>query len=144
VLNRTWKKNDKVEVNLPMEVQRVVANENLKDDQGKVAIQRGPLMYCAEWPENNGKASNIIIPAGASFTSEFKPDLLNGILELKTNGIVLQTTDDQVSTEKKPVVIIPYYAWANRGLGEMQLWFPEKIKDIEIIASNDQSAIHQK
>jgi DUF1680 family protein len=101
-------------------------------------------LYCAEWPENNGKASNIIIPEGASFTSEFKPDLLNGILELKTNGIVLQTSDDQVSTEKKPVVIVPYYAWANRGLGEMQLWFPEKIKDVEIIASNNQSAIQQK
>lgn len=141
VLNRTWKKNDKVEVNLPMEVQRVVANANLKDDQGRVAIQRGPLMYCAEWPENNGKASNIIIPASASFTNEFKPELLGGIMELKTNGITLQASDEQVTTEKKPVVIIPYYAWANRGIGEMQLWFPEQIKDIDIIASNDKSNI---
>ena len=69
VINRTWKKNDKVEVNLPMEVRRVVANEKLKDDIGKVALQRGPLMYCAEWPDNNGKTSNIIIPANTSFTS---------------------------------------------------------------------------
>ena len=60
-------------------------------------------------------------------------------MELKTNGITLQASDEQVATEKKPVVIIPYYAWANRGPGEMQLWFPEKIKDIEVIASYDKS-----
>jgi uncharacterized protein len=135
LLNRTWKKNDKVEVNLPMEVQRVMANANIKDNQGRVAIQRGPLMYCAEWPDNNGKTGNIILPANAAFSSEFKPELLNGILVLKTEGIGLQASEDKVTTEKKPVVVIPYYAWANRGVGEMQLWFPEKIKDIDIIAN---------
>ena len=85
-INRTWKKNDKVEVNLPMEVRRVVANENLKEDMGKIALQRGPLMYCAEWPDNNGKTSNIIIPASAIFTTEFKPALLNGVTVLKNRS----------------------------------------------------------
>ena len=73
VINRTWKKNDMVEVNLPMEVRRVVANENVKDDIGKVALQRGPLMYCAEWPDNNGKTSNFIIPAGTVLPLNLMP-----------------------------------------------------------------------
>ena len=58
VLSKTWKKGDVVHVNLPMEVRRVTANKNVKDDIGKVSLQRGPLMYCAEWPDNNGKTSN--------------------------------------------------------------------------------------
>ena len=71
------------EVDLPMEVKRITANKNLKDDIGKVALQRGPLVYCAEWADNNGKTSNIIMPAGTQFTNEFKPDLLNGVMVLK-------------------------------------------------------------
>jgi DUF1680 family protein len=55
LINRSWKKNDKVEMDLPMDVQRVVANEKLADDIGKIALQRGPIMYCAEWVDNNGK-----------------------------------------------------------------------------------------
>ena len=67
ILNRTWHKNDKVEVELPMEVRKVVANNNVKDDVGKIALQRGPLVYCAEWIDNNGKASNLIIPVKHKF-----------------------------------------------------------------------------
>ena len=67
VISRKWKKNDKVEVNLPMDVRRVVANTNVPDDNGKVALQRGPIMYCAEWKDNNGLASNIIVPKGYCF-----------------------------------------------------------------------------
>lgn len=134
VLNRSWKKNDVVEVSLPMEVRRVVANEKIKDDAGRVALQRGPLMYCAEWPDNNGKASNIILPASTSFTAEYKPGLLNGVMILKADALALQISDDNVSTVKKPFVAIPYYAWANRGQGEMMLWFPEKVKDVDIVA----------
>src|SRR5690348_4737362 len=67
VLNRKWKKNDVIEVKLPMQVRRVVANSKVKNDVGKVALQRGPIMYCAEWVDNNGKASNIVIPANTEF-----------------------------------------------------------------------------
>lgn len=135
VISRTWKKNDAVEVNLPMEVRRVVANENLKDDIGKIALQRGPIMYCAEWVDNNGKASNIIIPANTSFTNEYKADLLNGIIILKAEvpAIVIKN-DESIATAKQPFIAIPYYSWANRGKGEMMVWFPEKIKDVDIIA----------
>ena len=68
---------------LPMEVRTVTANENVKDDIGKIAIQRGPLMYCAEWADNNGKTSNFILPAGTVFNNEFNATLLNGVMVLK-------------------------------------------------------------
>lgn len=134
VLNRTWKKNDVVQVNLPMEVRRVTANAQVTDDAGRIALQRGPLLYCAEWPDNNGRTSNIVLPAGTVFSPEYKADLLNGVMTLKAEAITVVTADNKVTTEKKPFVAIPYYAWANRGKGEMMLWFPEKIGDIDIIA----------
>ena len=134
-ISRTWKKNDKVTVDLPMEVRRVTASENLKDDLGKVALQRGPLMYCAEWADNNGKTSNIILPANAIFTTEFKPGLLNGVTILKTEvPAVLISNNESISTVKQPFTAIPYYSWANRGKGEMMLWFPEQVKNIELMA----------
>ncbi|MES1216365.1 MAG: glycoside hydrolase family 127 protein, partial [Bacteroidota bacterium] len=134
VINRAWKKNDVVEVSLPMEVRRVVANKNAKDDAGKIALQRGPLMYCAEWPDNNGRAANIVLPANTVFATEYEAGLLNGVTVLKADATAIVTTEDKVSSVKQSFVAIPYYAWANRGKGEMMVWFPEKIKDVDIIA----------
>jgi DUF1680 family protein len=146
VLKRKWKKADVVEFNLPMEVRRVIANEKVKDDIGKVALQYGPLMYCAEWPDNDGKASNFIMPSNAIFTTEFKPDLLNGVRVLKTEvpAVVIDANGDNVSTVKKLFTAIPYYAWANRGKGEMMLWFPTKITDVDLLASDNNNAIRGK
>jgi DUF1680 family protein len=134
VIKRTWKKGDVLQVDLPMEVRRVVANEKVKDDQGKVALQRGPLIYCAEWVDNNGRAANILLPADASFQASFRPDLLNGIEVLQSEVPVITVNDktQTVSTSRKAFTAIPYYAWANRGKGEMMVWFPEKVKDIDI------------
>lgn len=134
-LHKTWKKNDKVEVELPMEVRRVVASENLKEDIGKVALQRGPLVYCAEWTDNNGSTSNIILPANAAFTSEFKPALLNGIVVLHaTVPAVTISNNADVHTQSQPFTAIPYYSWANRGKGEMTVWFPQQVKQVDLIA----------
>ncbi len=134
VLNRSWKKNDVVEVNLPMEVRKVLANEKLTNDIGKVALQRGPIMYCAEWADNNGRTSNIIIPSATSFSTEFKPGLLNGIMTLKAEVPVVNITNNEsISTQKQTLTAIPYYSWANRGKGEMTVWFPTQVKDIELI-----------
>lgn len=135
VINRTWKKNDVVEVTLPMEVKQVVASEKLKDDNGKVALQRGPLIYCAEWADNGGKTSNIVMPSSAGFTAAFQPALLNGVMTLKAElPVITIKGNDTVVTEKKPVTVIPYYSWANRGKGEMTVWFPAQVKDLEILS----------
>ena len=84
VLKKQWEKGDKVEVSLPMEVRRVVANKAVTDDNDKVALQRWPIIYCAEWVDKDKRTSNIIIPAEANFTTTYQPELLNGITVLKT------------------------------------------------------------
>lgn len=134
VVNKAWKKDDLVEVSLPMEVRRVIANEKVVNDIGKVALQRGPVMYCAEWIDNNGKTGNIIMPSSTVFTTDFKPDLLNGIMTLKAEvPAVIINGNESISTQKQNFTAIPYYSWANRGKGEMAVWFPTQVKDIELI-----------
>jgi uncharacterized protein len=136
ILKKTWHKDDKVKVELPMDVRKVVANNNVKDDVGKIALQRGPLIYCAEGIDNNGKASNLILPANTIFTSEFNRNKLNGIEEIKAKvpAVVIGNNGDGIKTIQQSFTAIPYYAWANRGKGEMMIWFPGKIQDIDLIA----------
>lgn len=137
VLNKKWKKNDMIEVKLPMEVRKVIANANVKSDAGKVALQRGPIMYCAEWIDNNGKTANLVMPVNTAFTTEFKPGLLNGIevLKSKVPAIVIENNGEAIQTKNQDFMAIPYYAWANRGKGEMMMWFPEKVKDIDLLTA---------
>jgi uncharacterized protein len=133
-ISRVWGKNDTVEVLLPMGISRVTANEKVKDDIGKIALQRGPIIYCAEWIDNMGKTSNIILPPETVFTSEFKPDLLQGITILKAEVPAVQIGKENVYTTKQSFTAIPYYSWANRGKGEMAVWFPSRVSDIDLIS----------
>ncbi|HSN08441.1 MAG TPA: beta-L-arabinofuranosidase domain-containing protein, partial [Hanamia sp.] len=137
VLNRKWKKNDVIEVKLPMQVRRVVANSKVKNDMGKVALQRGPIMYCAEWVDNNGKASNIVMPANTAFKATYNSGLLNGVetLQAEVPAVIIENKGESIITQKRKFTAIPYYAWANRGKGEMMLWLPEKVKDIELVSN---------
>lgn len=135
VISRTWQRNDKVTIELPMEVRRVVSNENVTDNMGRVALQQGPIMYCAEWVDNFGKTSNIIIPNSAKFSSEFRANLLNGVTVLKAIVPVVKVNSaDNISTIKQSFTAIPYYSWANRGKGEMMLWFPAQVKEVVLQA----------
>jgi DUF1680 family protein len=109
VIDRTWKKGDSVELVLPMTVHRVKASDSVKEDAGKVALQRGPLVYCAEWVDNKGKTGNITLAKTTGFIVRMEPTLLGGVATLTSASLVA----------------IPYYAWANRGKGEMNIWFPE-------------------
>ncbi|MDE3251362.1 MAG: glycoside hydrolase family 127 protein [Bacteroidota bacterium] len=130
VIRKTWQKNDRVELVLPMPVRKVAANEKLTEDIGKLAIQRGPIMYCAEWKDNEGKASNLIVPADTKFISTFQPGLLNGVTVLKATvpAVVIQHPD-KTATVTRTLTAIPYYSWANRGKGEMTVWFPATVKN---------------
>jgi DUF1680 family protein len=135
ILKRAWNKNDQIQVILPMETRRVVSDSLIKDNIGKSSIQRGPLMYCAEWIDNAGNTSNIILPKSASFSSSFNPTLLNGVTVLKSQASQIEISKNglEIKTQTKPFTAIPYYAWANRGKGEMTVWIPEKITATEII-----------
>jgi DUF1680 family protein len=136
ILKRVWNKNDQIEVELPIETRRVVSDSLIKDNIGKTSIQRGPLMYCAEWIDNAGNTSNIILPKTATFSSSFNSKLLNGVMVLKSHASQIEISSNglEIKTQSKPFTAIPYYAWANRGKGEMTVWIPEKITAAEIIS----------
>jgi DUF1680 family protein len=125
-LDRAWKRGDVIELRLPMPVRRVVANDQVAADRGRVALQRGPIVYCAEWPDNpHGHVRNLVLPDSAVLTSEFKPDLLHGVQIIKGRALALAYDEaGQVTKTEQDFVAIPYYAWANRGPGEMIVWLP--------------------
>jgi DUF1680 family protein len=114
-------------------VRKVIAHTKLNDAIGKIALQRGPIMYCAEWPDNSGRAANIVLPAQTTFTTSYNSNLLNGVMLLNGTATAILTSATEIRTVQQPFVAIPYYAWANRGKGEMMLWFPERIADIDIL-----------
>jgi len=121
VVNRKWKKGDQVQMNLPMDVKKITANKALVDDRNKIALQRGPIIYSAEWKDNDGKVSDLMIPDNAIFKPQYEKDILNGITVLK--GEAIRSGDLKKGTKKVVLTAIPYYTWANRGPGEMTVWF---------------------
>jgi DUF1680 family protein len=134
ILERAWKKGDKVMMTLPMKVKQVVANEKVKDNIGKIAIERGPIVYCAEFVDNNGLTSNLIVPENQNFATEFQTNLLNGVMTIRGSANALNIENNaSISTKNQPLVLIPYYARSNRGQGEMRIWFPTRIKNLEIM-----------
>jgi uncharacterized protein len=134
VVDREWKKGDVVELGLPMDVQRIVARKELKQDEDRIALQRGPLVYCVEGADNDGQAWNITLPDKAAFQTSFQSNLLEGVTTIKFDAPALIVSSDgqSVKTETKTITAIPYYAWANRGQNPMQVWLPRKIKDIKV------------
>jgi DUF1680 family protein len=125
-LDRTWKKGDTIDLNLPMPVRRVLANSEVAADTGRVALQRGPIVYAAEWADNpNGKVRNVILPDAAKLSSEFKPDLLGGVtvVKAKAYGLAYDAQGKLVKSEEE-LTAIPYATWANRGRGQMVVWIP--------------------
>jgi DUF1680 family protein len=133
-LSRTWRPGDTIELNLPMPVRRVVANEQVRADRNRVALQRGPIMFCAEWPDNpNGKVRNLLLPDDQSLSAAFEPGLLNGV-EVIT-GQARQLSKDaggEVIQTSQAFKAIPYYAWANRGKGEMIVWLPDNESAVKL------------
>ncbi len=127
-VKRVWRKGDEIEVVLPMPVRRVATHGAVKDDVGKVALERGPILFCAEGLDNGGRVLNLAIPDGAKFSAEFRPDLLKGMVVLKGKALAAMKSADgkTISTKEQDFLAIPYYAWANRGASEMEVWFPRK------------------
>ena len=127
VITRKWEPGDKVEFELPMPVRKIIADQRVWANANKIALQRGPLVYCAEWPDNNsGRILNIMVNEDASFKSEYDSTILNGVFVLKSSGYQtkrnLNGGIDRLAEE--PLMLIPYYGWNNRGPGQMMVWLP--------------------
>jgi len=111
-IGRKWKSGDTISLSLPMPVRRVLAHEKVLADTGRVALERGPMVYCAEGKDNADKALDIVLDDGVSLKSEYHKGLLGGVSvvtgKLKGGG---------------GFVAVPYFARANRGASEMNVWF---------------------
>lgn len=124
-INRAWKKGDKVEVHFDMEARTVKANPAVEADRGKIAVERGPIVYCAEWPDNDFNIFSIILNKKPEFKVESKKDLLFGINTIQTDAQSLSyDTQGKLVTKEVKLNMIPYYAWAHRGSGDMAVWLP--------------------
>ncbi len=130
-IDRIWKKGDVVDLELPMEVRRVIAHPNLKEDRGRVALERGPIVFCLEGADNKeGRVVNLVLSDDVTFTSEFRSDLLGGVQVVKGTAIPAKRTltGEIVAGDKQEFMAIPYYAWAHRDRCEMTVW-PAREKD---------------
>ena len=110
-ISRRWKAGDKIKVSFEMAVERMSADPRVKADEGMLAVQRGPLVYCAEQVDNDD-IDNIKLSPSTTFSTAWEKDLLGGVMTIAGK------TDD------KTFLLIPYYAWDNREAGKMKVWFP--------------------
>lgn len=141
---RKWKKGDVVTIHFDMEPRTVRASEKVEADRGMVSIERGPIVYCAEWPDNKFDIKSVLINQTPEFTLEqrdleaFIPEASKAKLNTyKTQQITTLTTDAQtlafdkqgkLTTEEVKLTLIPYYAWCHRGNGDMKVWIPQDLK----------------
>lgn len=108
LIHRRWRRGDVVSLDLAMPIRRVLAHDAVADDRGKAAIQRGPIVYCVEAVDNGGHVADLRLPLDAPLTATFDAGLLGGVEVIRGEH----------------VVAVPYYAWNNRGKGEMAVWMP--------------------
>jgi DUF1680 family protein len=123
-IDRTWTSGDTVALNLPMPVRRVVAHPSVTANRDRVALQRGPIVFAAEWPDNpGGRVRNLVLSDSTPLATEFQPVLLNGVQVVR--GRVASVTRDAsggLRRTEQDFTAIPYAMWANRGSGEMAVW----------------------
>jgi uncharacterized protein len=112
IVDGKWRKGDVIALKFPMPVRRVLANDKVTENTGKAAIQRGPILYALEAVDNGGSVKDLKVPLETNLTAAFKPDVLNGV------EVIIGTVGDRT------VTAVPYYAWNNRGKGEMAVWVP--------------------
>jgi DUF1680 family protein len=134
---RSWRSGDVIQLELPMPVRVMECHPRVHENIGRVALMRGPLLYCLEGADHPGyNLDEIVLPPDASFTPSFQGDLLGGVVTLHTQGMVQPQGmgwDHQLYCQVKPhpeterrkvvgITAIPYYAWSNRNPGQMQVW----------------------
>jgi DUF1680 family protein len=133
-IRRTWTAGDAVDLELPMPVERIYAHPGVRMDAGRVALRRGPLIYCVEQVDNpKVPVEQIRLPRDAGVTPRERPDLLGGILTLVAEGKAATSEDwgDELYRNRPPKedstawTAVPYYAWNNRDPGRMLVWIPE-------------------
>jgi len=134
VIETDWKKGDVLKFEYPMEIRQMVAKPEVKVDNSRIALQRGPLVYCVEGADNKEGVWNLIVPANTGFKAIDYKILDEPVIALQTElpSAMANENGDGVKIEKRKITAIPYYCWANRGANDMQVLLPTKIKEIKI------------
>jgi DUF1680 family protein len=125
-LHRLWKAGDTVELTMDMPVRRVHANPKVQADAGRVALMRGPIVYCLEGDDNPQGITNLYVPADARFTAAYRPNLMGGVTVIRGTVQELYRHDGKVDRRTVNIVAIPYFANANRKSCAMRVWLAEK------------------
>ena len=133
LIRREWRKGDVVELDLPMPVERLYANPNVRGDVGRVALRRGPLIYCVEEIDNPSTPTPLLrLPKAAQARAEFRKDLFDGIVTIVADAEVAKADEDGALYQTQPfpregarLTAVPYYIWNNRGPNRMAVWLPE-------------------
>ena len=123
-IDRKWKKGDTIALEFPMPIRRVLSHEKVEENTGRVALERGPLVYCAEWVDNQGYVSNIVLQDDVTLEPQYRENLINGVMRLQgiTSAFKYDKDGKTPMMVKQGFTAIPYYAWAHRGQGEMTVW----------------------
>ena len=130
-VGRRWQRGDQLKLTLGMPVDRVYAHPEVRANQGRVALRRGPVVYCLEAIDNPAPLHRLALPRVAEIGSQFEPNLLGGVTTLTGRACATQSTDDRLysarpwNSEGVPFKALPYHAWDHRGPGEMLVWLPE-------------------
>lgn len=134
-IERKWKKGDRVELQLDMEVRTVKANGKVEADRGRMAVERGPIVYCAEWPDNSFNVLSLLMNLHPQFEVVERPDLLYGLNQIKTPVQTLEYDEQgRLVVKDQELTLIPYYAWAHRGPGNMAVWLPSEVRATRPVA----------
>ena len=136
-IRRTWSAGDVVALRLPTPPERLYAHPRVRMDVGRVALRRGPLIYCVEEPDNPGdRVQSLTLPRAADLEAEWRPDVLGGAVTVTADARRLTPGDAEgalYSTapprlEARKLTAIPYHLWANRDPGSMQVWIGETVE----------------
>ena len=124
-ISREWKKGDVVRLHFDMTPRTVKADSRVRADRGRVAVQRGPLVYCAEWADNGFDVMHFVLDAKPQFSIADNPSLAGGVKALKAGGSVLGRDEaGRLVARQAEATLIPYYSWCHRGPGRMEVWLP--------------------
>jgi len=135
VVNREWEPGDQVTVKLPMPVRMVQAHDNVESTRGKLAVERGPLVYCVEEADNPDGVLHRTLTPDASFTARHQPDKLGGVTTLQTKAQRVARRDGELAVVgSSQLTFIPYYAWNNRGANPMRVWLPTDKQQLDMPA----------
>ena len=129
-VSRTWKEGDLIELKLAMPIHRVVARQEVEDDRGKFALERGPIVFCLEGQDNqDGHVLSLVVPEDAKFRTAYRGDLLGGVQTIAGSAITARREVERgIAVDKShEFTAIPYYAWAHRGASEMAVWLAREV-----------------